>query len=69
MKINVKENDNEDNKMLSNNIYNSTNEKTRDARDLRDYDKLEIKINKIQNDIEYIKKIQENIIDLLRSKL
>ena len=42
--------DNEDNKILSNDIYISTNEKTRDARDARDsrdYDKLEIKITSL----------------------
>jgi hypothetical protein len=45
------------------------NEKTRDVREARDYDKLDERINKIQNDMENIKNIQEKILELLQSQL
>ena len=44
------------------------NEKTRDVREARDYDKLDERINIIQNDMENIKNIQEKILELLQSK-
>ena len=43
------------------------NEKTRDVREARDYDKLDERINKIQNDMENIKSIQEKILELLQN--
>lgn len=43
------------------------NEKTRDVREARDYDKLDECINKIQNDMENIKNIQEKILELLQN--
>ena len=45
------------------------NDKTRDVREARDYDKLDERINKIQNDMENIKNIQEKILELLQSQL
>uniref|UniRef100_A0A6C0EY60 Uncharacterized protein n=1 Tax=viral metagenome TaxID=1070528 RepID=A0A6C0EY60_9ZZZZ len=42
------------------------NEKTRDIREARDYDKLDERINKIQNDMENIKNTQEKILELLK---
>ena len=49
----------------SNGIHLFINEKTRDVREARDYDKLDERINKIQNDMEYIKNTQEKILELL----
>jgi hypothetical protein len=43
------------------------NEKTRDVTEARDYVKLDERINKIQNDMENIKIIQEKILELLQS--
>jgi len=45
-----------------------TIEKTRGATDAGDYDKFNIKIQKMQNDIDIIKKTQEKILMLLQSK-
>lgn len=45
------------------------NDKTRDVREARDYAKLDERINRIQNDMENIKNIQEKILELLQSQL
>jgi hypothetical protein len=46
-----------------------TTKKTRGATDAGDYDKFNLKIHKMQNDIDLIKKTQEKILELLQSKM
>jgi hypothetical protein len=58
--------DDDDDNHTSTGMHLFINQKTRDVREARDYDKLNDRINKIQNDIENIKSIQEQILELLK---
>lgn len=64
--INDDDDDDNDDNHTSTGMHLFINQKTRDVREARDYDKLNDRINKIQNDIENIKSIQEQILELLK---
>ena len=64
---NNNENENDD-AIHSKDMHIYTIKKTRGATDAGDYDKFNIQIQKMQNDIDIIKKTQEKILDLLQYK-
>jgi hypothetical protein len=60
--------DDDDGKSKDNSVQLYVNEKTRDVREARDYDKLDERIDKIQTYIKSIKQTQDKILELLQSK-
>ena len=60
--------DDDDGKSKDNSVQLYVNEKTRDVREARDYDKLDERIDKIQTYIESIKQTQDKILELLQSR-
>jgi hypothetical protein len=60
--------DDDDDNHTSTGMHLFINQKTRDVREARDYDKLDERIDKIQTYIKSIKQTQDKILELLQSK-